>query len=198
MPSRVRDCTTAILDQYRLARRSRVGPRIATARALFKELCHIVSANTALSSRSYVVPISRIGVATTLQRCPQVWLGDEREWRGDGWIETVIQFPEDMSGLFLGICVNCDEDVDLPSTSKFRRYTESLEPLGFSSSYQIDLRVAGAVADVAEVGWVASKWYTRDAIPDDDEFSADLAAVLQACDNAYKSEGRRVGSRSRH
>lgn len=157
-----------------------------------------MSADTALPSSSCVVPISRIGVATTLQRCPQVWLDDEREWRGDGWIETVIQFPEDMSGLFLGICVNCDEDVDLPSTSKFRRYTESLEPRGFSSSYQIDLRVAGAVADVAEVGWVASKWYTRDAIPDDDEFSTDLVAVLQACDNAYKSEGCRVGSRSRH
>jgi len=196
MSSRICDCATAILDQYRPARISRDRSRISTARALFNELCRILSMNPALRRRLYVEPISRIGVAHNLQRCPQVWLQDNREWRSTGWIETVVQFPEDMSGIFLGICVGSD-DADSPSTSNFRRYMGPLTARGFASTYQIDLRVAGGAIEDAEIGWVASKWYGRAAIPDDSEFSKDLTSALQACDRAYQSEGHRTRSKAK-
>lgn len=203
MPTTISDCIESILSDYKSARLGRKKDAIAVERRRFDRLGQLLKKMPPLKASPYVSPIQRIGVALNLQRCPQLWLADDRIWNSPSYIDAVLQFPENMSGVYLGICKtdiedeedededeeDYEESVSLPS-SGFLKYVKPLSQLGFKFRPTIDVYTNRRKPDeIAAAGWVATKWLPSGAIPSDKQFQSDLTAVLSCCDRCYADIG---------
>jgi 5-methylcytosine-specific restriction protein B len=123
---------------------------------------------------------------------PWIAVLDSRETTSaqDG-VYCVYLFRGDLSGVYLALGIGVTRlrrtlgPARAAETTKERLaaivpYCKSLPGLGFAMPASIDLRSSGTLAKAYEKACAASKFYSSDQLPDDDELTRDLSAAVAA------------------
>jgi MrcB-like, N-terminal domain/AAA domain (dynein-related subfamily) len=106
----------------------------------------------------------------------------------------VLLFREDMSGVYLAFIQGVTElkrthgaaaglQLLRENASSLRNTCDALAQSGFNLDNEIDLRTEGNLGRDYEAATIAYKLYERSALPDDDEISRDIEALLITYDD---------------
>lgn len=123
-------------------------------------------------------------------------------------VYVVLLFREDMSGAYLTLnqgVTNLKNDMGRTKARQrlrerareLQKFCSELPRQGFSLEGAIDLHTSASLGKDYENGTVASKFYSRQSVPSDEELNADISAVLKAYQTYMSDKATTVNDASR-
>ena len=182
-----------ILEEYHKAKDSLPYGRNNNMAKVFEELQTIFSNLPSVVSREHIKVKASYGKGKW-SRVPWIAFMDNRETKStQRGVYCVVLFKQDMTGLYITLNQGVTDIIKdngrskgyvllKEKTNELRSHCHSLSSNNFLLDDTIMLSKESGLGSDYEASTIAHKLYLKDYIPDDQEISSDLEALLQAYD----------------